>query len=291
MVSCQKIGNLKAMEAFEGMLASKQKKIAYLAVSSVLILSLFIFSDGSAYSQSTPKGKVKPTIKIGTAHFPPFRIFENGELSGSDAEIVKEVFSRMGYSTEFEIAPFKRVYAMASSGELSAIFTMTRNPERDTLFFFSDPISKVMDVFFIHKDTKLDWSSFHDLKGLTVGMSLGYSYPEPFLNALDANIFTPDRVASAEPEIIHLRKIQQKRIDLAICEVSVCSWIISRDKAALGSVTYMKKPIADARTFHMGFSKKWPEAEKVTKAFNKELAKYIAEGKRRAVFKKYNMAE
>jgi polar amino acid transport system substrate-binding protein len=257
----------------------------------VMLLSFFVFFPNAAYSQIAPKAKVKPTIKVGTAHFPPFRIFENGELSGSDAEVVKEVFNRIGYATEFEIAPFKRVYAMASAGELSAVFTMTRNPERESQFFFSDPISKVMDVFFKHKDTKLEWSSFKDLKGLNVGMSLGYSYPEPFLNALDANIFTADRVASAEPEIIHLRKIHQKRIDLAICEVSVCSWIISRNKDALSSLTYMKKPIADARTFHLGFSRKWPEAEKVSKLFNIELAKYIAEGKRRSVFKKYNMAE
>ena len=289
MVSSHKINRLKAPGAYEGVLASMQKKFTSLA--NLWLLAFCVCSVSSAYSQTAPKAKVKPTIKIGTAHFPPFRIFENGELSGSDAEIVKEVFNRMGYITEFEIAPFKRVYSMASTGELAGVFTMTRNPERESQFFYSDPISSVMDVFFKHKDTKLEWSSFQDLKGLNVGMSLGYSYPEPFLNALDANIFTPDRVASAEPEIIHLRKIQQKRIDLAICEVSVCSWIISRNKEALGALTYMKKPIADARTFHMGFSRKWPDAEKVTKLFNKELAKYIAEGKRRAVFKKYNMAE
>ncbi len=272
------------------MLALLQKKFTFLAGRGLLTFFVCLLAS-KAYCEPKSSAKTKPTIKIGTAHFPPFRIFENGELSGSDVEIVKEVFSRIGYDTVFEVAPFKRVYSMASAGELSAVFTMTRNPERESQFFFSDPVSSVMDVFFKHKDSKLEWSSFQELKGLTVGLSLGYSYPEPFLNALDANIFTPDRVASAEPEIIHLRKIQQKRIDLAICEVSVCSWIIGRNKDTLSALTYMKKPIADSRTFHIGFSRKWPEAEKVTKLFNKELTKYIAEGKRRAVFKKYNMVE
>jgi polar amino acid transport system substrate-binding protein len=278
------------MGASEGLVTSMQKK--FTSIPGNGLLTFFVcFLAGAAICAPTPAQKSKPVIKIGTAHFPPFRIFENGQLSGADAEIVRDVFSRLGYKTEFEVAPFKRVYAMASAGELAAVFTMTRNPERETQFFFSDPVSSVMDVFFKHKDTKLEWTSFQDLKGLTVGLSLGYSYPEPFLNALDANLFTPDRVASAEPEIVHLRKIQQKRIDLAICEVSVCSWIIGRNKEALSALTYMKKPISDARTFHIGFSRKWPDGEKVAKLFNKELAKYIAEGKRRAVFKKYNMNE
>jgi polar amino acid transport system substrate-binding protein len=253
----------------------------------IVLLGLLL----SLGSSAAPVARKKPVIKLATAHFPPFRIHEGGVLSGSDVEIVQEIFRRMGFEPEIEVAPFKRVFAMAGEGQVAAIFSLTRNPEREKVLLFSDPVSSVSDALFKRADNKLEWNSYPDLKGLTIGMSLGYSYPEQFLNAMDANIFRPDQVASAEPELTHLRKLQQGRIDLAICEISVCSWLIARNKAELGNLVPMKKLIAAPRPFLVGFSKKWPDADGLRRKFNRELARYVAQGNRRTVFKKYNINE
>lgn len=233
----------------------------------------------------------KPVIKLATAHFPPFRIHEDGQLSGADVEIVTEVFRRMGFETEIQVAPFKRVFAMAGEGQVAAVFTLTRNPEREEVLLFSDPVSSVTDALFKRQDNKLEWKNYPDLKGTTIGLSLGYGYPEQFLNALDANIFRPDHVGADEPELTHLRKLQQGRIDLAICEISVCSWLIARNKAELGGIVPMKKLVGTPRPFLVGFSKKWPGADNLRKKFNQELSRFIAQGRRRAVFKKYSINE
>lgn len=276
------------------MVVNSDRMVRRLLVSGSLLLAIggliFLAVSGPLLAQQTSSKAKLPKFKLATAHFPPFRNYEDNMLSGSDTDIVSELFHRMGYEPEIAVAPFKRAYSMGSTGEVGAVFTMTKNPERESLFLFSDPISSVTDVLFKHKDNKLEWNSYADLKGFNIGMSLGYSYPESFLNALDANMFKPDFVGSAEPELMHLKKLAGKRIDFAICEISVCSWLILRNPDLAGLVP-MKKPVAPARTFHLGFSKKLPNAAELVKKFNKELARFVAKGQRREVFKKYNMPD
>ena len=79
------------------------------------------------------------------------------------------------------------------------------------------------------------------------------------------------------------------RIDLFICEVSVCQYFVKTNSTEFFDIDFIDKPIGDVRTFHVGFPKVYPGAEQLANDFNKELTKFVKEGKRKPIFKKYNI--
>ncbi|MDM8556484.1 hypothetical protein QUF75_17300 [Desulfococcaceae bacterium HSG7] len=91
------------------------------------------------------------------------------------------------------------------------------------------------------------------------------------------------------PEFQLLGMLVKKRVDVIICEISLCNYHIKMNPQKFGNLDYIDKTIGAGRTFHMGFSKKYPDSKVLTKKFNAELAKFVAEGKRKAILNKYGI--
>lgn len=233
----------------------------------------------------------KPLL-IGVAEFPPFKYTApNGKIVGSDTEIVEQVFKRMGYTPVIQMQSWKRVQFGAEKGDYAAIYTFTRTPEREKIYFFSDPINTVKDVLYKKKVSKLSWDTLDDLKSFRVGASGGYGYAPIFKYAVEQNKFASfNEELKSPPELWGLRALMAGRIDVFICEVSVCQYLISTNSPEFDGVDYIDKAIGDVRTFHVGFPKILPGSEQLAKDFNAELAKFVKEGKRKAIFKKYKIA-
>jgi polar amino acid transport system substrate-binding protein len=249
-----------------------------------LLLSFALSAVGGSFAAD----KVVP---IGVAEFPPFKYAApDGKVIGSDTEIVEQVFKRMGYTPKIEMQPWKRVQEEAQKGNFAAIYTFTKNPDREKIYHFSDPISTVRDVFYKKKSKKIAWSGLDDLKTMRVGASAGYSYHAVFKYAAEAKKFAAfEEVFQSPPELANLKKLMADRIDLFICEVSVCQYFVKNNAADLNDVDFIDKTIGDVRTFHVGFPKVYPGSEQLAKDFNTELAKFVKEGKRKPIFKKYSI--
>lgn len=230
-------------------------------------------------------------IELATASFPPFRQISGNTLGGADYDIVTAVLSRMGYQYTIRPFPLQRALktAAAAQGPVG-FFTFTKNAERERQFVFSAPISTVRDVFFKRSQDTISWGSYADLQRYTVGVSEGYNYAPDFMRALQQNQFKVMMATGDTPENEQLRRLQRGLIDLAICEISVCSALISRNKAEFGKLDYIDKSVGNIRTFHLGISRNYPQAASFIKAFDKELAQFAAEGKRREIFRRYGMA-
>ena len=166
---------------------------------------------------------------VGTAVFSPFRGLDNGKLSGIDYEIVDAVFKDMNQNVKYKIAPWKRTYRSGVSGDIPVIFSFTINKERRKNFIFSDPINSVTDVFFKRKDNNIKWETYKDLSKYKIGFSSGYQYAADFMHGVQNKLFEVDPIHGDAPEFRNLEKLVKKRIDLFICEVSVCSDIIKKN--------------------------------------------------------------
>ena len=231
----------------------------------------------------------KPKLKIGTADFPPFRIADGkSPVTGVDHDIVHLVLTNLGYDYELIVAPFKRTYANGAKGQLDAIYSFTKSDERARDYIFSDGFNVVKDVLFKRKGDDFTWNDMSDLKGRRVGASSGYNYPAPFMEAVEKKYFEVDMVSGAIPEEQHMAKLLKKRIDLFVCEVSVCSWIIKINPDYAG-IDYIDKAVGPIRPFRIGFPKVLPGSEKLRQEFNRELAKIQKAGLDRPIFKKYGL--
>ncbi|MFC4159315.1 substrate-binding periplasmic protein [Chitinimonas lacunae] len=228
-------------------------------------------------------------LLLASAEFPPFREKIGDSYRGADYEIVTQVFERLGYQVTVQFYPLQRALKLAEKGAVAGFFTLTRNPERERIFLFTAPVSTVTDVLFKRRLDTLTWQNLSDLRGYRVSASEGYNYAPGLLANLKLGGAQLSMVVGEKPEYEHLRQLSAGLVDLAICEVSVCSSLIQQHPDRFGHIDYIDRPLGETRSFHLGISRKHPNAEGLVAAFDAELAKFAAEGKRAEIFKRYGM--
>jgi len=229
-----------------------------------------------------------PRLPLAIDNFPPFEYEEGGKVTGFDAEIVELVLQRMGYGADIHVLPWARALAQTQAGEFAAIFSLTKSRQRDALFYFADPISTVQDVFFKRKNLAVTWKTLADLAPYRVGISHGYTYAPEFMAAVQGNAFKEVQVlAGGSMELRQLRKLKSGNIDLLICEVSVCSYLIKTYAPEFDELDFIDQSVGEVRPYHIAFSKKWPESASLVKSFNLELAKLTSEGQKQVILQRY----
>jgi polar amino acid transport system substrate-binding protein len=231
-------------------------------------------------------------VPIGVSEFPPFKYVEGDKPVGSDTEIVEQVVQRMGLVPHVFSKPWKRILEEAAQGKFAIVYLITRSPDREAEFLLSKPLSTVMDVFYKRKADKVVWkkNGYEELYRYSIGISEGYSYADPLMKAIEQQKFKAvESVIGESPELQNLRKLAKGRMDLLVCEVSVCQFLIRKYAPEFDDLDYIGRPIGKVRTFHAGFPKVWPGADQLVKQFDRELDKLVKDGTRAKILKKYGV--
>ena len=227
-------------------------------------------------------------LKFATLEFPPHNFTQEGKVIGTSVDIVREVIQRMGHEVKIKSYPSKRGQSMAEAGKVTGFFALTKSEYRLKHYWYSTPITSIADVFFKRRDEKISWKQLADLEKYMVGATDGYNYAPVFLNAMRDGLFKTAKIASSTPEIQHLRKLVRKRIDLVICEINLCNHIINNRAPEFDKVDFIAKAIGPVRTFHVVFSKKWPESRQLRDHFDRVFKQVSSEGFIEKIYKKYN---
>ena len=229
----------------------------------------------------------EPPISLVTAEFPPYNYTQDNKIVGSSTAIIKAVFERMKMETTIDLLPPKRAMAMAARGQADGYFTFTKNPQRLKEYYYSLPLSTIGDVFFKKRDLIVEWATMSDLKGYTIGATQGYNYATDFLNAMENKVIDVDLIVGQTPEVMHLKRLNIGRVDLIICEVTLCSHIVRTHPEQFQNIDYVDRLIGPVRTFHLGFSRKWPNAKLIADKFNQTFLQLLEEGTIAAIHQKY----
>jgi len=231
------------------------------------------------------------TLPLGVSEFRPFEYAApSGQIVGADTEIIEQVFKRMGYKPKFMMQPWARVQKEAARGTFAGLFSLTKTPEREQIYYFSAPINTVKDVFFKRKSRSLDWKTLDELHALRVSSAATYGYAAEFREALTQRKFAEIyEIYDDDPNLRGLQRLASGATDIFICEVSVCQDLIKTHAPAFDNIDFSPSGIGPVRTFHLGFSKKWPQAEKLRDAFDAEMLQLEAKGERRKIYLKYGM--
>ncbi len=262
-------------------------------LSGMFLKSFFFLLSFLIYSQNgfTENLHLPAELPIATAEFPPFKFVDSktGQISGFDTEIITSVFKSMGTMPRITMLPFKRADRMTRQGKFAAYYTFTKNQDREKDYFLSDPISSVQDFIFFNKETNIKWKTYDDLADYRLGYSSKYNYDASFLNTIKRK----SPITHDKNEEFLMTLLTHKRLDMIICEASVCSYLKKNNPEKFGNIVFFEKPVGipEPRPFFMGFSKKWPNAEKLRNAFNKALKEYVKEpsNPRKKIFKRYGM--
>ncbi len=230
-------------------------------------------------------------LPVGATEWPPFQFTaSDGKVVGADTELVEEVIRRMGYTPRTSIEPWTRTELRGRQGQLAGVFSVFKNPERERYFIYSDPINTSRTVFFKRAGNDLNYTVMGELAALRIATSAGYAYPEEFTAAVNAKTFrTIIQSYGARPEYDNLKMVVRDIADLAICEISVCQYLIATYPVELTGLDYTPRTIGTLEPLYFAISRKWPGAQELIREFNAALAKVVASGYRRALLEKYGM--
>lgn len=216
-----------------------------------------------------------PILNVATSDYPPYEFLEDGEVRGTDTQTVRRVLSEMGYRPEIRVLPWARAEASARAGTSDMLYSLTYSRDRARYYHFTDPISKARDVFFKLRGRDLEWQELNDLAGLTIGLSAAYSYDPEFMDWLSAGNARVTRISQESPELTGLRMVAFGRVDLFICEQSVCHHLIENQISRypeLAMVTAMAGTVGEERNFRAAFSRHHPRGAELRDEFNRVLA-------------------
>ncbi len=218
------------------------------------------------------------TILISATDFPPYEFAQPKDgLRGFDVEVVEAAFDRVGIDTNFSFFPWKRAVAQAKLGLNTGLLSCSYLPERDEYFVFSDPISEASHAFFLRKNFEgFVPSRIEDAKDRKVATVLGWAQAK-IMKSAGAELVT------YRSEELVFRNLLKGVVDYAYLSLEA-----SRYRAKqLGFSEKLRQVSTTKKTFHICFSKKWPNIEKIKNKFSKGLSSIKADGTYEQIHSKY----
>lgn len=131
-----------------------------------------------AISEGTGQGE----FILVNSPYPPYVMPEGHPTGpGIDMEIALRALERLGVTATVQFAPFKRVLVMLEQGQADMTTTLSFRAERDAYLLWSEPYrTDTTYVFFTVKGSPFQPARLEDLRGRTVGMVRGFTYPQAF---------------------------------------------------------------------------------------------------------------
>lgn len=226
----------------------------------------------SLYDSIQDKGK----ILIGTeGTYPPFTFHnEEGELTGFDVEIAREVADRMGVKAVFKETKWDSMFAGLNSERFDMVANeVGMTPERKEKYQFSDPYIQSSAVLVTNKDnTKI--KSFDDIKGVASAQSLTSNYGD-IAKEYGADITSVEGFKEA------MQLIASKRVDVTINDrLSVLDFLNTQKDAPVKIVDREEDASKNAFPFREG-------SDELIEAVNKALADMKEDGTYLEISKKW----
>jgi polar amino acid transport system substrate-binding protein len=102
------------------------------------------------------RAEMAPRLRVVTAHLPPLVVENGGKRPGALHEIVIELCRRVGQTPALEFLPWKRAIVVAGSTRHTAIFPLTRVPEREAAYRWLAPLFEENYVFLAPRGRAFD---------------------------------------------------------------------------------------------------------------------------------------
>jgi len=242
----------------------------YPALAALLLLSQ------PAAGQPRVPAKEHRTVVIATGEWPPY-VEAKAPHHGVLAHAVKEIFGDAGYRVKFDFEPWKRAKQEVREGRQDVLMPAYCSPERQQAYLCSKAVVTGRMVLFHRSDMAFHWRTIDDLKGYSIGATLGYYYGSAFDRAERQGKLNVVRIPSDET---NMRLLMKGRIQLYPQDEAVgyamirqmfprSKWhLITADPHALH-----KAPL------HLLFTRQDPRGERLRRVFDTGLVRFRHDGR------------
>jgi ABC-type amino acid transport substrate-binding protein len=179
--------------------------------------------------------------------------------SGYANDLVRAAFTAAGVDVTLHVMPYARCKQMAIEGTMPACVSMSANVLRpDPVTFSPAPLFVFASDYFVNRNRALSATQASDLpRGTTVGVVLGYEYPESIYRLSREGVIVLDYSAS---ETINLRKVVAGRLDAAMVNHDELKTVDYALKTAGVAGKVRSVFSAGSLPAFIGFSRKHPQA-------------------------------
>lgn len=208
--------------------------------------------------------------------------WQDRELKGLDADIMRAVAKNLGMRVVFEPYPWKRVLEMAERRLVDAVFDLAPTERRKAYLYYPDtPISLESTVFWVRRDSQFSFSGKLD-KSLRLGLMAGADWSDRF-----AHHGKPDVVRFHSYDAA-FRNLEAGRIDAFGAHLAP-----TREQAIrLGFLHKIKpsKPMLENLTYYVAFTHRAGNKD-LTRRFSEELQKFFRSTEYDALLSKYGACD
>lgn len=244
------------------------------------ILFMFIINFDTALAEET--------IRIATGNWPPY-LSRDLKHNGIAAHIISDIFASEGFKVEFDFVPWARAYELSKKGDYDGTAVWLKKPERETDFYFSDPVVKEKHVFFHLKSFKFEWNSIDDLQGLKIGGIAKFSYGEAFDKAEKSGKLQVDRTTN---DISNFKKLLGQRLQIYPQEINVGHYVLQTNFKPEDIQRITSNPKLLMSNFsYLLLSKKIERNKALIVKFNNELQRLKSSGKYDRYFEAFQKGE
>lgn len=163
------------------------------------------------------------TLQVVTEEMPPFNYTKYGVITGVGTEVVRAVLDAAGLTGEFQSLPWARAYKKAQEEPNVLIYSIGRNPERESLFQWGGAIAPVTFHFYrLESRGDIRLVQPEDAANYRIGAVLG-DYTTEFLISKGIE---KTRLDMATSSVFSLRKLLLGRVDLILIEDMTLAFLI-----------------------------------------------------------------
>ncbi|MEH6473973.1 MAG: transporter substrate-binding domain-containing protein [Halopseudomonas sp.] len=166
-------------------------------------------------------------LKFVAFQYPPLVYQENGEVIGVATELVRAVFKQIGVPIEIEILPWARSLQYLQSGQADGVFTIFKNPQRQTFLLYPDePLIEQTISLYTAQDRPINYSDkLSDLAPYRIGLTRAVSYGERFDAAIGSSLTKLTVVNDEQTKFMLLAK---GRVDVVVSSVGIAEFYLEK---------------------------------------------------------------
>lgn len=192
-------------------------------------------------------------VTVTTTYWPPYTGLSLPR-KGASTHIVSKAFDAVGISTNVQELPWKRAISTARHSNAVAYYPGYHCNHMEG-FIASDPIGTGPLGLAERKEKSIQWRTVGELAemNIRIGTVLGYSNTTEFDERAKAGEL---KVLPAKDDVTNLRKLIRGRIDVAVIDKLVLSYLVASDptlKSAADSLQFNKTPL-EMKVLHLCFN-------------------------------------
>lgn len=221
-------------------------------------------------------------IKAVFVSWEPFGFIDNGKVTGFELDIFSAVAKDLKIEVSFDERPWKRCLYLVKHQFADVIISALKTSERELyLYYPTEFISISNTALFTTVDRNIQFNgSFDSIKGLTVGMTMGFSYGSAF----DRTGLIKKETSTKTKSIIS--KLMARRYKLGIGNIAVIS-SLSKKMGVRQKIRFLKPQIHSQKLF-AAFSKAKGN-DMLAREFSEELKKFKKTKKYRNILHYYGI--